>query len=123
MKIALSLDYTIGEGWMLPWVDGLRDGKAVASVCSQCNQAQFPPTRLCPDCCTPSEGWKELSGGATILIRTTGSDGDFALARFDGSEGAVVVRAEGLAETATRGRLKAVAEDVPSLSLRPEDQE
>lgn len=122
MKLALSLDYTIGEGWMLPWVEGLRQGKAVASACSQCNQAQFPPTRLCPNCHIRSDGWKELGGGAAVLFRTTGADGDFALARFDGSEGAVVVRAESLPENATRGHLNAVDEGSPSLSLVPEDQ-
>ncbi|MEX0345549.1 MAG: zinc ribbon domain-containing protein [Rhizobiaceae bacterium] len=123
MKLAFSLDYTLGEGWMLPWVEGMRHGKAVASACSQCNKAQFPPTRLCPNCRIPSDGWTELSGGAAILFRTTGSDGDFALARFDGSEGAVVVRAERLSDTATRGHLNAIAEGPPSLCLRPEDQE
>ncbi len=123
MKHHLSLDYTIAEGWLRPWVDGLRDGRAVASTCSHCDNTQFPPLRICPNCRMPSDGWRELPGGATLLHRTFGSDGDFALARFDGAERSAVVRAEHLPGDARRGQLAAVPVGHPRLILQSESPE
>ena len=117
MKRRLDLDYTLGEGWLAPWLDGLRQGKAVASTCSACGEAHFPPLRTCPTCRTPTDGWRILDGGAAILFRTVGTDGDFALAHFDGASGAVVVRAEALPQDATRTVIVACPNDPPILSL------
>ena len=120
MKHTLSLDYSLAEGWLRPWVDGLHEGRAVASVCNTCDCAHFPPLRICPDCKAPSENWRELSGGAKLQYRTSGSDGDFALAQFDGAEGLAVVRTERLPKDARRGRLAAVPDGELRLSLEPE---
>ena len=122
MKRGVTLDYALGEGWLKPWLDGLREGKAVASTCPSCGEAQFPPLRTCPDCRIPSDGWRTLPGGATILFRTTGTDGDFAMARFDGARGAAIARAGALPEGATRAVLAACPDDPPLMSLGPEPQ-
>lgn len=123
MKHSVSLDYDLAEGWLRPWFDGLREGRAVASTCSACDLAQFPPLRVCPMCNTPSDGWRTLSGGATVQHRTAGADGDFAIVQFDGAERAAVVRSEHLAPNARRGRLARVSDGPPWLSLEPEDGE
>lgn len=122
MKRRLELDYALGYGWLSPWLDGLREGKAVASTCSACGDAHFPPLRACPNCHAPSDGWRTLNGGATILFRTDGTDGDFALARFDGASAAAVVRAQALSSGTTRARLAPCPEDppVPVIIAEPE---
>jgi uncharacterized OB-fold protein len=120
MKRTLSLDYALGDGWLAPWLDGLRKGRAIASTCSTCGLARFPPLRTCPDCRTSSDGWITLSGGATILFRTQGADGDFAMVRFDGASGAAIARAELLPSEAGRAVLARCADDPPFLSLDPE---
>lgn len=120
MKLTLTLDYTIGEGWLAPWVDGIRQGKAIASRCSRCRHAQFPPLRICPNCHIGSDGWTHLDGRATIQFRTTGTDGDFALARFDGADGSALVRADKLPRSASRGRLRPIPDGPPVMSLGPE---
>lgn len=114
------LDYELAEGWLAPWVAGLRAGRATASACGACGVARFPPLRICPGCLAPSDGWRDLPGTATILLRTSGSDGDIALARFDGAEGAAVARLRGLDGQAATGRLVAVPDGPPALILGPE---
>ena len=120
MKLSLNLDYTLGEGWLAPWVEALREGRALASSCSECGSAYFPPVRHCPNSGALSDGWQPLSGRATILFRTAGADGDFALAAFDGAQGAAIVRAERLPQDATRGSLQAIPDGQPTLILGSE---
>ena len=120
MKKTVTLDYTLGEGWLAPWLDGLRAGAAVASACSACGDAHFPPLRVCPTCRIPCDGWLRLKGGATILFRTAGADGDFAMARFDGASGTAIVRSDALPQGATRARLSPCPDDPPRLALIPE---
>lgn len=120
MKHRIILDYDLGEGWLAPWINGLRNGRAVASQCQGCNTARFPPLRVCTTCRTPSENWVELSGRANVLIRSSGCDGDFALVHFEGAKGAAVVRAEQLSDTAAHGHLSACPEGPPILQLEPD---
>lgn len=120
MKYSLTLDYTIGEGWLQVWVDGLRKGRAMASSCSSCGHAQFPPLRICPTCKIVSDDWTQLDGSASIQFRTTGTDGDFALVQFDGADSAAVVRTDALPEFMKRGRLLPAGDGPPVLRLGPE---
>ncbi|WP_171102391.1 Zn-ribbon domain-containing OB-fold protein [Ruegeria sp. HKCCD7255] len=120
MKHQVSLEYSLAKGWLAPWIEGLRQGKAIASHCKTCGGAQFPPLRLCPDCRTPSDGWVTLSGRAAIQWRTTGADGDFAVAKFEGAHGATVLRSAHLPPDAAHGRLRACPEGPPILQLEPE---
>ena len=80
----------------------------------------FPPLRSCPTCRLPTDGWRELSGGATILYRTTGADGDIAMVQFDGASSAAIARADALPPTATRAVITASLGDPPILSLKAE---
>lgn len=122
MKRQVALEYTLGTGWLAPWLDGLATGAAVASICSACAAAQFPPLRTCPKCRLPSDGWRTLKGGATILFRTTGTDGDIAMVQFDGASGSAIARAEALPETATRAVLAPCPTDPPTLTLIAEPE-
>ncbi len=96
MKHQLTLAYQLGEGALQPYLQGLCDGVANARMCTLCERVTFPPERSCT--CQqkgnrpPAFGWKTLSGKATILHRTTGVDGDFALVRFAGADNLAVCR-------------------------------
>lgn len=120
MKRQVSLNYTLGAGWLDPWLDGLRAGKAVASSCSACKAAHFPPLRACPSCLIPSDGWRTLSGTATILFRTIGTDGDIAMVQFDGASSACIARANTLRESITRCALTTSTDDPPTPALKAE---
>lgn len=120
MKKRLELTYTLGEGWLAPWIAALRQGVALASTCGPCGTVQFPPLRACPDCRRPADGWEALPGTATVLFRTAGADGDFALARFDGADSCAVLRSDTLPKGATRGLLRPCPDGPPTLSLDPE---
>lgn len=121
MKHRLTLDYELAEGWLSPWIDGLRKGQAVASHCSACHSSRFPPLRTCPNCRAQSDTWISLSGRAEVLFRTSGADGDFVLAQFEGAEGSTVLRADHLPFGAELGRLRASIDGPPSLQLESDD--
>lgn len=123
MKLTLPLTYNLAEGWLAPHIRGLWDGIAVASGCSRCDTASFPPQRICPVCRATVTTWRELSGRATVLYRTTGSDGDVALVRFDGAVGAALARVDLLPPGVTRGMILPASGDTPALILGPEDTE
>lgn len=122
MKRHLELEYALGEGWLAPWLDGLRQGRAVASSCTTCGAGQFPPLRDCPNCHRPSNGWTTLAGTASILSRTIGADGDFALVQFEGAERAAIARAEALPNDANRAVLGSCPEGPPTIRLEPEPE-
>lgn len=115
----LSLEYTLQPGWMAPFIDGLREARAVARVCANCARISFVPLRTCL-CGGTSGTWKTLSGHAEIHTRTTGSDGDFALVRFKGASGLATVRLADMPPEATLGILVPATGDLPQLILGPE---
>jgi len=122
MKRQVSLDYSLSAGWLAPWLEGLRVGKAVASLCSACNEAQFPPLRFCPTCRQHSDGWRKLDGHADVLFRTKGTDGDIAMVRFDGANSACIACIEALPIGATRCVLTTSTDEppTPTLIVEPE---
>ncbi len=112
----LQLDYALHPGWMAPFVEGLRDGQAVARSCGVCSRVSFPPVRIC-DCGEADGTWTTLTGTAEVTLRTTGSDGQFALVRFEGADTSSVVRLQDNVEG--HGALRASEGDVPKMILGP----
>jgi hypothetical protein len=94
MKLALTLDYDLAEGFLGPYLTGLREGRAVAGACTACHRIALPPETTCP-CGARRFAAHTLSGKATVLWRTTGTDGDMALVRFDGADTLSVARLDG----------------------------
>lgn len=70
MKQHLTLDYTLPTGVLTPYFDALQDGKALASACPACGHIAFPARTLCARCDLQSTQWVELSGRATVLLRS-----------------------------------------------------
>ena len=114
----LALDYSLPAGWLAPYLDGLREGRAMGWACASGGTVSFPPLRAGSG--GPADGaWVRLSGRATILARTSGSDGDFALAAFEGAKGAATVRLVDLPEAASEGTLLPGTGPMPQLCLGP----
>ena len=69
--VEVTLRYTHALGALAPYFDGLLAGRAVASTCSVCGRAWFPPR---PGCC--SQGgpiqWKTLDGTGRVVAGTSG---------------------------------------------------
>lgn len=117
MKVTLTLDYDLGEGFLGPYLDGLRAGRAVAGRCGGCGRVALPPVATCV-CGARGAGPVVLPGAATVVWRTTGADGDVALVQFDGADGPSLARLDGFG-TGTRGCIRADAGG--ALVLGPED--
>lgn len=117
MKLTLTLDYDLGEGFLSAHLDGLRRGEAVAGRCTACGRVAMPPERTC-QCGAHDPVAQPLDGGAEVLWRTTGADGDVALVRFDGADTLSLARLAGFGPQA-RGRI--VADPGAGLVLVPKD--
>ena len=112
MDLNLRLDYVLGEGWLAPYIAGLRDGCAIAARCTACDAVSFPPVRVCA-CGGRQSAWVTLDGTAKVIFRSTGMDGDFALVQFAGASTGSVARLQGMAAHETMGRI------APALTTRP----
>lgn len=113
-----SLSYSLQTGELEPYVSGLQNGKAVASQCTECNLTSFPPQRTCR-CGANDKTWRTLSGKAEIIHQTRGSDGDFALVRFEGSDTSTVVSLIGIDDTRTNGEIVRPDGALPQIRLGP----
>jgi uncharacterized OB-fold protein len=116
MRIAMNLDVTAGEGVLAPYLDGLRRGAAVAGHCTACGRTALPPEPRCR-CGAAVTRMRALAGTATVLWRTTGTDGDAALVRFDGADTLSVARLE---EAGAATRVRIVASDAAALVVTAE---
>lgn len=97
MKLGLTLAYDMAEGFLGPYLSGLREGRAVAGTCNACGRTALPPEATCL-CGARDFSARPLSGKATVLWRTSGTDGDVALVRFDGAETLSMARLDGFSE-------------------------
>lgn len=128
IKYQLQLDYALAPGWLKPWAAGLLGGEAVARKCGDCGRVSFIPLRIC-DCGGADGSWITLSGGATILNITRGSDGCFGLVCLDGSDTSCVARLSGFDPDARRGpgaRRGQIARpdgDLPAVIINPRKTE
>jgi hypothetical protein len=117
-----TLHHALHPGWFAPHVEALMAGDALGRRCAACERVSFPPLRLCP--CGGAEGtWQLLSGAARIVWRTTGTDGDFALASFEGASALATVRLVRMPAGGTRGRLAAPEGGLPRICLAPLPEE
>ncbi len=117
MKRAVTLDYDLAEGFLAPYLSGLRDGRAVAGACSACGRVALPPEATCP-CGASDFSAVPLSGRAAVLWRTTGTEGDVGLVRFDGADTLSVARLEGFSR---QRRGVVMARPDSALVIGPED--
>ncbi len=112
----ITLDYALNPGWLGPFVTGLLQGQAIARRCAACAATSFPPVRTCA-CGSDAGEWVTLPGTATITLRTTGQDGDFALVSFDGATTQSTVKLVDVAADASGGHIIASTGGQPGLCL------
>ena len=105
--------------WLAPHLKGLIQGAPIARRCGTCGHVSIPPLRHCPQGHATGE-WITLANRATIIHRTTGQDGDFALVQFEGADTMTLARID-LPPGATRGVLRPNTATPPALILLPED--
>jgi uncharacterized OB-fold protein len=116
MEHRVELEYRLSAGRLQPWIDALREGRALGLACSECHRVAFPPARRCA-CGSSRSDWAELPGTATIVERSDGPEAAFALARFDGADTLATVRIDDSAGSIGRGRLKPVPDGPPALII------
>ena len=114
----LTLEYQLQTGWLEPFVEGLQQGVAMGRACDACNITTFPPTRIC-ECGQVDGKWVALSGLAHIVHRCDGTEGSFALVRFDGADTESVVCLEDIGASVQMGYLKASGTGTPALVIAP----
>jgi uncharacterized protein len=122
MKLNLSLDYALAEGWLAPFVAGLRDGRAVAARCTACDAVSFPPARVCA-CGSRQSVWVTLDGTARVIWRTAGLDGDFALVQFAGASSSSIARLQGMPESKTNGQIAPARPERPAVVVTSDGAE
>lgn len=123
MKHRMDLDYTIAEGDLAPYFSALRAGQALASMCANCGTVCFPARSQCATCPDAPLTWRPLDGRATILMRTDGATGSFALVRFDGADTSSTVRLQNPHLTGRTGHVIAPVGDAAGLWLKIEETE
>ena len=50
----------------------LKEGRIMGLQCSKCDQVQFPPQGLCPDCGGNEFAWVPLSGKGKLMFASVG---------------------------------------------------
>jgi acetyl-CoA C-acetyltransferase len=48
------------------FLDGLRDGRIIATICSQCERTLVPPRAFCERCFRPTDSWTEVAPVGTV---------------------------------------------------------
>ncbi len=100
-RLAVTLNYDHGSGYLAPFFEHLMEGRPLASRCPECGAAWFPPSPTCP-----TDGadtvWDEIKtqGRIVALTRTrsrlpfedTTGDHTFVLVAMEGAANAVFGR-------------------------------
>ena len=116
----LELSYNLSFGVMSKWLSELTKGQAIALKCSKCSNVSFPPQKVCT-CGSNRSSWIKLSGIAKILSKTSGQDGNYAIAKFEGCSSSSVVKLKNFKGFETSGRLVPSSMSNPSIILAPID--
>jgi len=115
--ISLRYDYALGEV-AGKFMDGLKEGKILATRCSKSGLTYLPPRSFCEQSFEPCDSWVEagLSGvieQSTVVIR--GYEGKratpqaIAFVRLDGTDSAIANYVDGLDLSDPRAAMKRIA--------------
>jgi acetyl-CoA C-acetyltransferase len=61
----LEYEWDAGEA-MGTFLDGLRDGRITATVCSDCGRTLVPPRMFCERCFRPTDGWADVASTGKV---------------------------------------------------------
>ena len=122
MKYRLELDYALGSGALAPYLEAVKDGRALATRHMDAPGTNFPPQRVFGSGTTGGGTtrveWVELSGKGDLLFRTDGPAGSFCLVHFDGADNRATARLLNPTATGTRVALQKADGALPGLCVR-----
>ncbi len=108
-ELDLAYDWDAGEA-MGAFLEGLRDARIVATVCTACERTLVPPRKFCERCFRPTDSWTEVT--ATGRVETFSiCHVRWDMVPLDPPEIPAVIRLEGTSEG---GFLHKLAEVEPS---------
>jgi acetyl-CoA C-acetyltransferase len=61
----VSYEWDAGEA-MGAFLEGLRDGRVVATICASCERTLVPPRKFCERCFRPTDRWTEVEPVGTV---------------------------------------------------------
>jgi acetyl-CoA C-acetyltransferase len=64
-RLDLAYDWDAGEA-MGAFLEGMRDGRIVATVCSACGRTLVPPRKFCERCFRPTDSWTEVPATGSV---------------------------------------------------------
>src|ERR1700693_3984849 len=64
-ELDLEYEWDAGEA-MGTFLDGLRDGRIMATVCSNCGRTLVPPRMFCERCFRPTDGWADVASTGKV---------------------------------------------------------
>ncbi|AAL63444.1 conserved protein associated with acetyl-CoA C-acyltransferase [Pyrobaculum aerophilum str. IM2] len=66
----MRLRFTLSVNKIAKFIDGLREGKLMYTVCKRCGSKYFPPQADCPKCKTSDMEWREVSPVGELITWT-----------------------------------------------------
>lgn len=64
-RLDLAYEWDAGEA-MGAFLEGMRDGRIVATVCTVCERTLLPPRKFCERCFRPTDSWTEVPGTGRV---------------------------------------------------------
>jgi acetyl-CoA C-acetyltransferase len=117
-RLDVSYDWDAGEA-MGAFLEGMRDGHIVATVCAQCERTLVPPRKFCERCFRPTDTW--------ATVQDTGVVETFSICYvrwdmvpLDPPEIPAVIRLDGSSEGGFLHMLDEVASDAVAIGMEVE---
>jgi acetyl-CoA C-acetyltransferase len=117
-SLDLEFDWDAGEA-MGAFLDGLRDERILATVCTECGRTLVPPRKFCERCFRPTDTWVEVASTGRVetysicFVR-------WDMAPLDPPEIPAVIRLDGASEGGFLHMLGEVAPDDVSIGMEVE---
>src|SRR4249919_1316504 len=64
-SLDISFEWDAGEA-MGAFLEGLRDGRIIATYCVSCERTLVPPRKFCERCFRPTDRWEEVAGVGVV---------------------------------------------------------
>ena len=64
-ELDLAYEWDAGEA-MGAFLEGMRDGRILATVCSACERTLVPPRKFCERCFRPTDSWTQVAGTGSV---------------------------------------------------------
>jgi len=114
----LTYEWDTGEA-MGAFLEGMRDGRIVATTCAQCERTLVPPRVFCERCFRPTDGWTEVEAVGTVETFSI-CHVRWDMVALDPPEIPAVIRLDGASSGGFLHKLDEVAPDDVSIGMAVE---